>query len=116
MVSKHQAVVAEPDDAMPNGSGAAAVLSAGIGTFMVAFLAIPADKSASIKIMLNFYKPTGPLSGVTTTAILVWLGVWAFLELRWRAREVPIGRVVAVALTLLALSLLLTFPPVADLF
>jgi hypothetical protein len=116
MMSKQQAVVAERDDAMPNGSGAAAILSAGIGAFLVASLAMLADKSASIKSMMNFYKPTGPLSGVTTTAILVWLGVWAVLEFRWRARAVPIGRVVAVALTLLALSLLLTFPPVGDLF
>lgn len=115
-MSKNQIVVTEHDEAMPNGSGAAAVLSAGVGSFMVAALAILADKSPSIKTLMNFYKPTGPLSGVTTTAILVWLIVWAALEFRWRNRDVSIRRVVAVALILLALSLVLTFPPVADLF
>ncbi|MGA8729261.1 MAG: hypothetical protein WB608_10970 [Terracidiphilus sp.] len=115
-MSKRKAVIAELVDAMPNGSGAAAVLSAGIGTFMIPFLAILADNFASIKTLMNFYKPTGPLSGVTTTAILVWLIVWAVLELRWRKRDVSIGRVISVALVLLTLSLLLTFPPIADLF
>jgi hypothetical protein len=63
-----------------------------------------------------FYKPTGPLSGVTTSAILVWLATWAILNLRWRGRSVAAARVSVVALILLGLGLLLTFPPVADLF
>lgn len=83
---------------------------------MVALLAILADKVASIKSLMNFYKPTGPLSGVTTTAVIVWLIFWIVLEFRWRKRNVSLRRVVAVALVLLALSLALTFPPVADLF
>lgn len=102
--------------AMGNGSGAAAILSAGIGAFMLAVFAIAADKVASIKSMMVFYKPTGPLSGVTTSAILVWLIVWVILERRWSKRNVGLGRVSAVALVLLGLSLLLTFPPVVDLF
>ena len=102
--------------ALPNGSGAAAILSAGIGSFMVGFLAVAADKSASLKSLLVFYKPTGPLSGVTTVAILVWLIAWGILEGSWRKRNVALGRISAIALVLLGLSLLLTFPPVADLF
>jgi hypothetical protein len=38
------------------------------------------------------------------------------LEWRWRNRTVAAGRIIAVALVLLGLSLLLTFPPVVDLF
>jgi hypothetical protein len=53
---------------------------------------------------------------VTTTAILAWLVLWMVLELRWRNRDVAIKPAGAVAFTLLALSLLLTFPPIADLF
>ncbi len=101
---------------LPNGSGAAAILSAGIGAFMVGFLAIAADKFVFVKSLLIFYKPTGPLSGVTTMAILVWLITWGILEGRWRNRTVALARINAVALILLGLSLLLTFPPVADLF
>jgi hypothetical protein len=101
--------------ALTNGPGAAAVLSAGIGSFALAVLALAADKSAHIKSLLNFYRPTGPLSGVTTAAILVWLLAWGILELRWGRRTVALGRIALIAFALLALSFLLTFPPVADL-
>ena len=100
----------------PNGGGAAAVLAAGIGSLMVAVFAILADKVASFKSMMVFYKPTGPLSGVTTCAILVWLISWAILHRRWSRRMVGLGGITTTALILLGLSLLLTFPPIADLF
>jgi hypothetical protein len=98
-----------------NGSGAAAILAAGIGCFALAVLACAGDKLADVKNSLIFYKPTGPLSGVTTTAIFIWLCMWGILEWRWRNTTVAVGRVSAVALALLGLSLLLTFPPVVDL-
>jgi hypothetical protein len=101
---------------MPNGSGAAAILSAGIGSFAVAVLAIAADKSTLLKSVLVFYRPTGVLSGVTTVAMLVWLVTWVILERRWRKRTIALRLISLVALALLAASLLLTFPPVADLF
>jgi hypothetical protein len=102
--------------AVPNGSGAGAILSAGVGSLALAILAFVGDKSAHIKSILIFYKPTGPLSGVTTTAILIWLFTWGTLERRWRNKTVAVGRTNTVALILLGLSLLLTFPPVVDLF
>lgn len=101
---------------VPNGSGAGAILAAGIGSFALAIFALAGDKLAPIKRILNFYNPTGPLSGVTTTAILVWLIAWGVLEWRWRGRTVAAGSISAAALALLALSLFLTFPPVVDLF
>ncbi len=100
----------------PNGPGAAAVLAAGIGSLSLAVFAILADKVAAIKTLMNFYKPTGPLSGVTTCAIIFWLAAWALLHWRWSRRNVQMGRVTVAALILLFLSLLLTFPPIADLF
>ena len=101
--------------AMPNGSGAAAILSAGIGAFALGILAVAADQIVALKSLLNFYLPTGPLSGVTTTAIVVWLVVWLILDLRWRRRDVAFSRINTVAFVLLALGLLLTFPPIGDL-
>ena len=101
---------------LTNGSGAAAILAAGIGSFALAVLALAADKSPALKSSLVFYKPTGPLSGVTTVAILLWLLTWGILEARWRKRTVLVSRICAIALVLLGLSLALTFPPVVDLF
>ena len=100
---------------LANGSGAAAVLAAGIGAFALAVLAIAGDKSAHVASGLIFYKPTGPLSGVTTAAILIWLFTWGILEWRWHNRTLPAGRINAAALFMLGLSFLLTFPPIADL-
>ncbi|MGA3034675.1 MAG: hypothetical protein ABSD70_15430 [Terracidiphilus sp.] len=100
----------------PNGAGAAAVLAAGVGSFLVALFALIADKSTAIKSAMIFYKPTGPLSGVTTCAIAAWLLVWLVLDRRWSGRTVAMGRVRAAALALLILAVLLTFPPIADLF
>jgi hypothetical protein len=105
-----------PPSALINGSGAAAILAAGVGSFALAVLAIAADKSAPLKSALTFYKPTGPLSGVTTVAILIWLVIWAMLDVRWRKKTVSLGVVNTVAFALLIVSFLLTFPPIADLF
>ena len=109
-------VHAQDTSTLTNGSGAAAILAAGIGSFALAVLAVAGDKSVLVKNSLVFYKPTGPLSGVTTTAIVLWLLIWAILEWRWRRKTVAAGRVCVVALVLLGLGMLLTFPPVGDLF
>jgi hypothetical protein len=101
---------------MPNGAGAAAILAGGVGMFAVGVLAIAADKFALLGKLLVFYPPTGRLSGVTCTAILIWLLSWAILEWRWRKRNVALGRINLAAFVLLGLSLLLTFPPIAELF
>ena len=100
---------------VPNGSGAAAMLAASIGCFVLAIIAFAGDKSIPIKNSLNFYKPTGPLSGVTTVAIVVWFLAWGFLEWRWGKRAVAMSRITRVSLVLLVLSILLTFPPIVDL-
>jgi hypothetical protein len=66
--------------------------------------------------MMVFYRPTGPLSGVTACAVLVWLAVWAILDRSWRRRTVRARPLVTAAIVLLLLGLLLTFPPFGDLF
>ena len=99
----------------PNGRGAAAVLAAGTGAFLMAFFALLADKSAAIKSSMIFYKPTGPLSGVTTCGLIVWLVAWFILHARWKNRNLAMGRVGTAALVLLLLAVLLTFPPFGDL-
>ncbi len=104
------------DAGLPNGSGAAALVAAGVGSIVLALLAIMADHISAIKNLMVFYKPTGPLSGVTTSAIVVWLVVWAILDTRWKRSDVSIKGVATVALVLLAIALVLMFPPVGDLF
>ena len=107
---------AERPELLPNGSAAAAVLSAGIGSFALAFITVLADHSAAFKLLLTFSKPVGPLSGVTTIAVVFWIAAWIFLDLLWKRRELPLSRIGWGAIALFVLSLLLTFPPLADLF
>jgi membrane associated rhomboid family serine protease len=105
---------AEPA-AIPNGSGAAALVATSAGALFLALLSLTADKSAAVKHAMVFYTPTGPLSGVTTTAIAVWLGLWLLLDWRWRHRDLPLQRCAVLAFAGLLLTLLLTFPPLATL-
>lgn len=100
---------------IPNGPAAAAILAAGIASCALGVLAVVADGSKTVGGWLTFYLPSGPLSGVTSVAVLLWLIAWWFLARRWRARNVNLSKTNAVAFLLLALSLLLTFPPFADL-
>jgi fluoride ion exporter CrcB/FEX len=111
-VGQNEPVVA---DQLPNGPAAAAILSAAIGCCALGLLAVIGDGSAAAAHWLTFYLPTGPLSGVTTMAIFVWLLAWLILARRWRSKTVAIAKVNAVAFVLLGVSLLLTFPPFADL-
>jgi hypothetical protein len=115
MSSSHVASTTEPN-IRTNGSGAAAILAAAIGSFTLAIVALVGDKSLAVKRSLNFYKPTGPLSGVTDLAIFVWLIVWVVLEWRWSKRSVALSPICITSSVLLALSLLLTFPPIMDIF
>jgi len=99
---------------MTNGRGAAAVLAAAIGSFALALLALAGDASRSISATLNFWNPTGPLSGVTDVAILVWLGSWLFLSQHWARRDVNLARINAISFAMFAAALLITFPPIMD--
>lgn len=98
-----------------NGAAAAALLAAGVGCFVLGVVAVAGDGSRAVARLLTFYRPTGPLSGVTTVAIVCWLAAWAVGHQRWKGRTVALGRVGAVAWVLLGLGLLLTFPPFGDL-
>jgi fluoride ion exporter CrcB/FEX len=98
-----------------NGAAAAAILSACVGCFALAILAMAGDASKSMAKMLTLWRPTGPLSGVSTLAIVIWLAAWLLWHRRWGERTIAMARVTSVALVLLALGLLLTFPPFEDL-
>ncbi|MGH8144625.1 MAG: hypothetical protein ACREU2_19205 [Steroidobacteraceae bacterium] len=98
-----------------NGLGAAALLAAGIGGFILGVLAIVSDAFTGVSRALNFWNPTGPLSGVTDLTILGWLLSWWVLSRLWRRRNLPLRWVGLAAVLLFVIGLLLTFPPFMDL-
>jgi hypothetical protein len=119
-MSSDQAVMSrtglsEEVENIPNGAGAAAILAAGIGCAAMGVLAFAGDASDVIGKFLNFYNPTGTLSGVTTLAILTWLVSWVALNRLWAHSDVAIAKINALAFILLLIGFLLTFPPFMDL-
>jgi hypothetical protein len=110
-----RAEVAGTAETITNGPAAAAILAAGIGCLAVGLFALAGDAFPAVANFFTFYKPTGALSGVTTSAIVVWLLSWFALSRQWGTKSVALGRVILVSSVLLALSLMLTFPPFMDL-
>lgn len=98
-----------------NGNAAAAFLAAGIGVASLGILALLADASPAVNQSLALYRPSGALSGVTTTAIGIWLASWAGLTVSWRGKNVGMARISLATFSLLAIGILLTFPPFMDL-
>ena len=99
-----------------NGSAAAAIVSAGVGSAVIGLMSTGAAISTGLKSALNWWGPAGPLSGKTGVGVIVWLVSWVVLHASWKDRDVAFTRVLVATLVLLALGLLLTFPPVFEAF
>jgi len=101
---------------LPNGPAAAAILSAGVGAAVIGLLTTGAVISAGLSSALNWWSAVGPLSGKTGVGVIAWLVSWIVLHTVWKGKDVAFVRVVAATLVLLALGLILTFPPVFEAF
>lgn len=93
-----------------NGAALAAFLGAGIGAFAMGLLVILSE--IGLVPSPTLYGPAGGLSGRTTFAVVIWLIAWAVLHHRWKDRNVEAGRVRVATWILIALGIVLTFPPV----
>lgn len=106
---------ANTGESLPNGPGAAAILAAGVGSAALGILALANDAFPAINKLLIFYGPSGGLSGVSTVAVIIWLVAWFILARRWATATVQMARVNTISFALLAVGILLTFPPFMDL-
>jgi len=99
-----------------NGKAAAALLAGGIGALTMGLMTTMSAAAPAFSAALNWYNPAGPLSGKTTVAMLVWLIAWAVLGNQWKDKDVDFDKIAMIALVLLLLGILGTFPPFFDLF
>jgi hypothetical protein len=100
-----------------NGPVWATILAAGIGCAAMGLLVNLAESFKGVSKGLNFYNPTGDLSGKSTLAVLAWLAAWAFLHGRWKNRRIQSpGKIMAATLILIVLALIAVFPPFFGLF
>jgi hypothetical protein len=93
-----------------NGTALAAFLAAGIGAFGMGLVVILNE--VGLFAAPTLYGPAGGVSGRTALATVIWLVAWTILHRHWKARSLEPGRVYAATVILIALGLLLTFPPV----
>jgi hypothetical protein len=102
---------------IPNGAAWAAMLAVAAGCAAMGVLVDLAERFPSVSRALNFYTPTGDLSGKTTLAILVWIAAWIVLHRRWRKRLIQSpGMIAAAVVILVLLGMVAVFPPFFELF
>lgn len=99
---------------VPNGAALAAFLAAGIGALglgLVVFL-----NELGVFEVPALYGPAGGVSGRTTAGLVIWLVAWAVLHGRWKDRRMEPSGLFGMSLILIAVGLVLCFPPVWHLF
>lgn len=94
----------------PEGPIAAAVLAAGVGCLALGILTTLAEASESVSDWLNWNDDVGPLSGKTLVAVIVWVVAWVVLHFAYRTRAFETRRALVIALVLIALGVVGTFP------
>jgi hypothetical protein len=87
-----------------------------VGALTLGLLTTLAEASTSIRDFLNLYDPVGPLSGKTIGAVLIWLIAWVVLHVIYRHRALESRKALTVALVLIAIGVLGTFPTFFQLF
>ncbi|HWB54734.1 MAG TPA: hypothetical protein VG722_11095 [Tepidisphaeraceae bacterium] len=100
-----------------NGVAWAAVLAAAIGCGIFGLMVDLAEAFGRVSQWLGIYKPSGDLSGKSTVAIAGWLVVWLLLHFRWKSQgPAHRGIIMLIAVALIVLSLIATFPPFFGIF
>ncbi|HZD11556.1 MAG TPA: hypothetical protein VE553_09455 [Candidatus Binatia bacterium] len=117
-IAKKQASEAVERDqtAVATGAAAAAMVASGAGVFVIGLLTTGTAISSELKETLNWWNPAGPLTGKTGLGVIVWLVTWYVLNRVLHADNRSLQRAFAVTLILIALGLILTFPPVFEAF
>lgn len=94
----------------PEGPIAAAIIAGGVGAAALGLFTTLAEASTDLKDWLDFKSDVGPLSGKTIVAVVVWLIAWAVLHLAYRGKPYETRRAFTIAVVLVALGVLGTFP------
>ena len=103
----------------PDGPGAAMVISAGIGLFVLGFLTILAEVSKGANTWLATWQwgqGVGALAGKTTISSLVYVVSLAAMWAMWRNKDVNIKNAFYIGLALGILGALGTFPTFFQMF
>jgi hypothetical protein len=97
------------------GGASAAILAAGIGLCAFGIGVCLSEAIKPVAAAFTLYKPTGPLSGKVALGVVVWLVAWFILARMWGGKAIGVRNPFVASLVLIAIGLLLTFPPVMEL-
>jgi hypothetical protein len=106
-------------DERPDGPGAAAMMAAGIGIFVLGLFTLVSEASVSIHDWLEsleFGRGVGPLAGKTILATAGFFASWIVLGIAWRTKELDLRRWFWIALALGVVGAVMMFPPVFQAF
>lgn len=97
-----------------NGPVSAALLAGGIGAaaFGLITLVYELNDTSDFAKSLSWYKPTGGLSGKSTLGVITFFVAWAILHYIWKGKETNFTLISSIAIALLVVGLVGTFPPV----
>jgi hypothetical protein len=104
------------ETAVATGEAAAAMISGAIGTFVIGLLTTGSVIFEGLREALNWWNPAGPLTGKTGVGVIAWLISWALLNTVWKNEDYDLRKAFIITLILLALGVILTFPPVFEAF
>jgi hypothetical protein len=98
----------------PNGPVSAALLAGGIGAALFGLITLiyEVNDASAFAQSLSWYKPTGGLSGKSTLGVAAFFLAWAILHYAWKDKQTDFARISSIAIALLVVGLVGTFPPV----
>ena len=106
-------------DERPDGPGAAVMMAAGIGIFVLGLFTLLSEASIPIHDWLEsleFGRGVGPLAGKTINGTIGFFLSWIILGMAWRTKELDLRRWFWIALALGVIGAVMMFPPVFQAF
>jgi hypothetical protein len=98
------------------GTVGAALIAAGVGSTVLGIAIVAVEASAAIKEWAAMGTAAGPLTGKALVAAASFFLVWAVLRTVLRDRAVSARATAWTTTVLVAIGVLLTFPPIYGLF
>jgi hypothetical protein len=96
----------------------AAFIASGIGSTVLGLVIVLTElkAGAGLKAALTWVGPVGPLSGKTGVAVIAFVLSWVALHFAFKKWAISLTTAFIIAVVLIVLGLVLSFPPVFDLF
>jgi hypothetical protein len=94
----------------PEGPIAAAIIAGGVGAAALGLFTTLAEANEDLKDWLDWNADVGPLAGKTIMAVIIWLVAWVILHTIYRSRPYETRRAFIIAMVLVGLGVLGTFP------